>query len=311
MATMLALGAALSAFALASGDDKIPGELDELKGSFATLSAEAAAKFERTSRFAPILVDPGTDLPRQTCLTFKTRIKANYKIDPFDYIFEGGAAISAFCVTPESGRRNFHAVVSGLTNLGHPFTNVITLDRPDSQHVERTTYFVDAGARIVEVQSITYNSATSEMTEFSVTSLDKNGDVYFASMNRRYRVEGKDVDGTFLSQGYIAADGSHSRPLRRSLLKHRTERAKDIEIIELNTTTARDWQDFQLPVTHAWSGGFYSYDGHYVRDARQSRSLVLKFQDGQLKHACGEIKTAKNWKQIPSNAADYQACIDF
>jgi hypothetical protein len=310
LAALAVLGSTVVAFAIGIQSPPL-NDIDELRVSMADTQAAAVARFERASRLQPNLVDPGMELPWQQCLNLKGRIKSSSKIDPFEFIFEGGAVYSAFCVPQQSGRRNFISMLPGFTSFRLPYTTVVTLDGPRADRIDRTAYFIDANSRIVEIQAIVYDDASQQIVEFAASALDREGDVYFTSLNRRYRIDGWETDGVYSAHGFIAGDGSHPRPIWRRQVTHASDRSKDLETLELHRADVRDWQDFQLPITHSWSGGFYNYDNLFFKDARNTRSLILKWQGSQLKHACGEHKAGTKWKQIPSDKAAYDSCLAF
>lgn len=73
----------------------------------------------------------------------------------------------------------------------------------------------------------------------------------------------------------------------------------------------KDWDEFQLPITHAWSGGFYNYAGKQYRTNRYTSYLTIKYRGGKEYYANGSVKEDQKWSQFPADNKAYYDCFNY
>ncbi|KYG66999.1 hypothetical protein AZI86_08230 [Bdellovibrio bacteriovorus] len=285
--------------------------LDQLKQSFSGVIANATKEFDKAARMKPLVLKKGTKISKDECEDAKSKISANYKVDPFEVIFEGGSTYNSMCGGQYGIRKNFVQNVSGTSNFGFPYAFVLQLEGQDFGREVISNYFVDSSYRIVEIQSLSFYKKTGELLEYGITSLDQNGNIYSSEYTKNYSIAGKDVEGTQTIEKFIAADGSNSFPLLRNTVKHKTDKTKDYQILILERADKQDWDNFLLPITHAWSGGFYSYSGKQYRTNRYRSNLTIKYRGGKEYCAIGNIKADQQWSQFPADNASYYNCFNY
>ncbi len=299
---------ALFSFSTASAD----AGLDQLRKSFSGLLETSKREFDRAAAMKPHLLKKGKEISKEECDEAQAKIRHNYKVDPFEINYAGGSTLHAMCSAKDSTRKNFIQEVSGQTNFGLPYVFVIQAEIYDHPARERlSNYFIDANYRIVEIQSLAYFLNGSELLEYDITSMDAKGNIYFSQFTKNYRVASTDIEGTQTMEKFIAADGSNPFPLIRDTVKHKSHSAKDYQSIYLLRSDKQDWDGFQLPITHAWSGGFYTYAGKLYGTSRFKSSLSIRYRGGKEQCSFGYVE-AEHQKvtRVPSDETLYYQCYN-
>lgn len=266
-----------------------PG-LYQLKQSFSGLMQTAKKEFDKAATMKPVVLKEGSKISKQECVDVQAKIRSKYKIDPFEFIYEGGSTYNSMCGGQYGIRKNFVQNVSGKSNLGLPYAFVIQLEGQDYWREVISNYFVDSNYQIVEIQGLSFYPKTGELLEYDITSVDANENIYFSEFKKNFSVLNKDIEGTQTIEKFIAADGSYPFSLLRNTVKHKTDSSKDYQILLMERSDKRDWDEFQLPITHAWGGGFYVYAGKQYRRNRFTSYLTIKYRGGKEYCANGSVK---------------------
>lgn len=297
---------ALFSFSTAFADQN----LDQLKQSFTDTIPAAIKEFDKAAKMKPVVLKKGKEITKEDCEDVKTKIRANYKIDPFEVIYENGSTINAMCGGQYGIRPNFVQNVAGTSNLGLPYAYVIQLEGHDFWRDVISNYFIDSSHRIVEIQGLSFSLKSEELLEYDITSVDQNGNVYFSEFVKNYSIVNTDIAGTQTIERFIAADGSIPYPFLRNTVKHKTDQTKDYQLLLLERSDKKDWDEFSLPITHAWSGGFYSYAGKLDRNNHYHSSLAIKYRGGKESCAYGSTRADKQWSQAPADITAYNNCFN-
>lgn len=289
-----------------------PG-LDQLKQSFTGVIQSATKEFDKAAKMKVAPLGKGTEISMAQCEELKNKIRGAYKIDPFEFIYEEGSTSSGMCGGQYGHLKNFLVKKDGKTNMGLSYVMVVQLEQrePMSAWASTSHYYIDADYRVVEIQGISYWPPTKEMVEYNITSTDADGDIYFSQWTKGYSIANTDIEGTHTMQKFIAADGSYPYPLVRRLVKHKTDSSRDYGILMLERADRMDWQGFELPITHAWGGGFYDYAGKYSRKPNFKSSLTIKYRGGKERCAYGSRKQDTDWVQFPAANAPYYECFNY
>lgn len=292
---------------------KADSGLDQLKLSFAGVIQSANSEFDKAAKMKVTPLAKGAEITLAQCEEIKNKIRGSYKIDPFEFIYEEGSTASGMCGGQNGFLKNFIVNRAGLTNMGLPYVMIIQLEHREPMSAWQSTshYFIDSNNRVVEIQGISYWPPTKEMVDYSITSVDSGGNVYFSEWTKNYSVSGTDIEGTHTIQRFIAVDGSYPFPLMRRLVKHKTDSSKDYGILMLEKSDQKDWQGYELPITHAWGGGFYEYSGKYFRKPKFKSSLTIKYRGGKEQCAYGSVKQDANWAQFPTDNKPYYTCMNY
>jgi hypothetical protein len=300
---------ALNAFALNSAHSDDPG-LNQLRQSFSAQLQAAPAFWDKAAEMKPIITSPGKPITADECSDLATKIAANYKVNPFHFIFENGSSENGMCGGLYGYAQTFLLLQNGVSNLGLPYTTVVQL--PDETGA--ALYFIDSSNRIVETEGQTVNKQTNAITSYGITAVDANGNISISVYDQNYEILGGDggpVSGTHSMQEYVPADGSIPFPILRNSIKDSKNPANDYETIRLSRADAKDWQDFQLPITFAdIAGGYYSYGGKYYDTSAEpvfQSFLVIRYRGGKEVCASGYVEAKAAWTYLPSdnNAREY------
>lgn len=295
-----------------------PG-LDKLKQSFSGLIQSSIKQFDKAATMKPVVLKKGAEISKTDCDAIAAKIKTNYKIDPFNFVFEGGSTTDAMCGGRWGYDKNFTQKISGATNMGQAYSLIIQLEEQNVWGSQNyiTTYFIDSAYHIVEKQTLMTLVTTSELSGYLITSVDAGGDVYSSQYDKNYGISGgiaQDVSGTHTIEKYVPADGSAPFPLIRNTVKNKSDPSKDYQILLLERADQKDWQDFQLPITFAWDGGFYNYGGKYYANYNKptfKSEITIKFRGGKEYCAEGDIKEDQKWTSFPADSSSYYNCVNY
>ena len=118
--------------------------LDQLKQSFSGLMQTAKKEFDKAATMKPVVLKKGTEITKEDCADAQSKIRANYKVDPFEVIYEGGSTFNSMCGGQYGIRKNFIQNVTGKSNLGLPYAFVIQLEGQDYWRDVISNYFIDS-----------------------------------------------------------------------------------------------------------------------------------------------------------------------
>jgi hypothetical protein len=111
----------------ASADDG----LDQLKKSFSGLAQTATKEFDRAAGMKVATQALGSEITKDQCMALANKIKANYKIDPFNFVYASGSAQNYMCGGQWGWQKNRLLKVTGTSNLGQKYAYVIQLEGSD------------------------------------------------------------------------------------------------------------------------------------------------------------------------------------
>ncbi len=266
-------------------------------------------QLDLASEMKPILVTLGTLVSKNDCDFLKKKISQSYNVSPFDFVYEGGSSHVSLCglSTP-----TYQLDLSGKSSFGVPFSKVLQVAGGPSYGSFRDwvqSYFIDDSFRIVQIQTVSFLPNTNEVFSYGITSVDPSGSVYMAQFDKRFKFEGTDIEGKRTYEVFMPNDGIMSR-LSRLRIKNENS-AKDFEEVSVHFSDQKDWQAYELPVTHAWANGFYLYDGKYFSENRFYSSLWLKYRGGHQVCAWGTVKKDKTWENYPQDPKALESCANL
>lgn len=282
--------------------------IEELRSSFSPLASLALQKFEEARKMLPREIVRGQEISLEECQSLQEKIRQNSKVDPFEVTFENGSAHHFLCGGREGWHKNYVKQLTGTTNRGLKFSYVIQRDGDEFWRDQISHYLINDQNRIVEIHDLAHHRRTGELLEYTVTSLDANGDVYTATVMKNHSIVGTDITGLLQKELFISQDGDHPFPLLRSTVTHPTDPSKNFQAISLYRTQ-KDWDAYELPLTHAWASGFYFYAGKISPRPHQYQNLVVKFRGGKELCAAGSIIGAQS-EFLPAGAAHYD-CLNY
>lgn len=285
--------------------------LDKLKQSFSDLIQFANKKFDRAAVLEPIMLVRGAELTKEACADLQSKIRANYIIDPFEVFHEGGSTFDFMCGGRYGIRKNFIQNVSGKSNFGLDYAFVIQLEGQNYWREVTSHYFIDSHYRIVEIQRLSIYPKTGELLEYAISSVDSGGDVYFSDFAKNFSIVNKNIEGTQTIEKFISTDGSLPFPIVRNTITHKTDSNQDYQVLQMARADKKDWEDFQLPITHAWQGGFYSYTGKQYRTNKYYSYLTIKYRGRKEYCASGSIKEDQKWFHFPLDSKAYYECLNY
>ena len=67
----------------------------------------------------------------------------------------------------------------------------------------------------------------------------------------------------------------------------------------------------QLPITFAWTGGYYNYGGEYRTNPNYKSELTIKLRGGKEYCATGNVKEDQKWTQYPAVNTSYYNCVNY
>ena len=286
--------------------------LDQLKQSFAGLMQTATVEFNRAAQMKPTVLELGAKISKETCERFKSLIRKNYKLDPFDLFTENSTHSNFMCGGRYGYLQNHIQSTSGTTNMGLPFAMVIQLQDDDPFRRGISNYYIDSSYRIVEHQGLSLSVKTGELVEYGITSIDARGNIYLSTYTKNLLWVGKDVEGPNRMEQFISADGMIPFPLTRNTVKDNNDPRKDYQIILLQRADQKDWEDYQLLIT--FNEGFYNYGGKYYSEFDKPKfrsSLTIKNRGGVEHCAVGSIKKDTAWATYPADQLQYEHCNNY
>ncbi len=291
--------------------------LDQLKGSFAGLIQSSAKEFDKAAKMKTISVARGGEITKAECDGIAAQITANYKINPFQFIYESGSSYNAMCGGRWGWQKNYLAKFSGTSNLGSPYVAVVQLDSSENgaYRTEMSNYFLDASNRIIEIQHVSANRQTGEVLGYGITVIDGFGNLYVSVFDKNYSVSGgiaQDVAGTHRTEQFVSADGSSPYALLRNTVKNSTDPSKDYQILSWTRADQKDWQDYETSITH--ETGYYTYGGKYYSNFDKPNfksSLTIKNRGGKEFCAYGSVKVDTAWTTFPSDRTAYDNCGNY
>ncbi len=295
-----------------SGAADTPPTLAQVRESFAQLAQTAQQQFDKAGAMKLIEVADGAPITSAQCDAIAAQVRPNYKIDPFKFDFENGTTFAPLCSSPFLPTQRFAVLtVSGTSNLGLPYVRVLQRGdaRPEAAPFV-TRVFLDSNHRIVEEQYVDLDPVRGS-PEFVIKAVDAAGNYYELEWTKSLIYDEKeDVRGTSTRQRFVAADGSTPSAVWRHHIAHPSDPAKDFTHVWLSRADRQDWQDFQLPITYGWSGGFYSYGGKYRDWPKFSTTLQTKFRGSQEHCAMASISADSTGTDIPGDGS-YWTCFNY
>jgi len=288
-------------------------DVSDFRNSFKKTRAKAEVEFKASSKMNVLKLNVGEELSLEGCQKIQDKVRKNYPVDPFEVIYDSGSTRNFMCGGSSGYLKNFITHSKGVSNLGIPFEMVVQLghDTPLSSWSTVSNYFIDANYRIVELQSVSHYPPTKELVSYEVSAIDPENNIYSNSWTKSFSVAGKDIEGVRTTQRYISADGGQPYPLYKETVEHKVDPSKDYIVLSLTQSDKVDWADFHLPITHAWSGGFYSYNSKLHRKPKRYSSLNIKFRGGKEVCAFGDKVESGKRIQFPAKNEEYYNCFNY
>lgn len=173
-----------------------------------------------------------------------------------------------------------------------------------------TNYYFDSSYKIIQKEFVHYGH-DGKLKEYSVATKDLQGNFY-----RNYKIAKmgnpqKNISGSTSIQIWIPNDGSVASIILRNKAIDEKDPNKNYESYILTRSDKMDWDSFELPLTHSWSGGFYNYDGKFYTHPKFYSWLGLNFKDGKEVCAYGSITEDHVWKKFPLDQEKRYECINF
>lgn len=289
-------------------------ELDRLKLSFATLIKDSTVFLDLAATMKPISVKQGVEITKSDCIDLQSKIKANYQIDPFEFIHEDGASFNYMCGGQWGWRKNYILNQSGTTNMGLPYTMIVQLPDDPSMPEFLVNYFIDSSYRIVEIEGIITEFSSKKILGYRIISVDKSDNLYISVFDEKYTITGgaKDVSGVHTMEKFIPSDGSSPFGLLRNTVRNISDSSKDYQILLLDRADRTDWQSYQTQITHEY--GYYNYGGKYYSSHTKPTyrsTLTIKYRGNKEYCAYGSIKEDLSWKSFPLNQKEREDCGNY
>lgn len=311
MKISLILSALLSGLLLASTSYAEIQNLDDLKLAFAPLRSEYTALWDRAAQMKVTFVPPTNEISADTCLTYAKSIEAQYKHSPFKVEYKEGSSLFDFC---ESGGyagtyapdHLYFQRVDFKNQFGLPVTYVLQA-RSFYLNSSLTTLYLDSNYKIVEMAHLVSQSDEAEKNPFEagVESIDASGNFYL----NLYQPTHQNI--TRSKQAYSSADGKVPTAYRL-VRPRRSDKGNEIVQVEVfETTVTKDWNAFDLVLTHAeLGGGFYQYGSELFHSPSSFNYLSVTSIGGQPVCTEGYIRRDRTPTAFKADnpAADFGYC---
>lgn len=285
--------------------------LDDLDLSFENNKALYIKLLDAAESIKPIETKLGTPLPKEDCEEIKNKAIAAATINPFNFAYETGSAHTYMCGGNEMGTLdNFIVQQAGklpFSNLDYQF--VVQLQGFDKR--SHSNYFFDSAYKIVQIENLIYDR-NGKLNEFAVQTKDPTGNYLRNYYAERVGFPQRKITGSWSVQSWIAATGVVPFALFRDRIVSKDNANNSYEALRFSRTDKKDWENFELPITHAWTGhGYYVYDGKFYTSPRYVSSLWIKKRDGKKVCSYGNIYEDKTSKQFPADNKDYYDCFNY
>ena len=147
----------------------------------------------------------GTGITPEECDRYKDKIRANYKIDPFNYEYEKGSATASICGGILG--LNYLANRSGKTKFGLDYNTVLQYRNPIEAQ-STTSFYLSKSFEIVEVSRVT--TRDNKIFAYDTSAIDRDGNVYRHHYISRSGMKsgGVNMRGRWDMSFYVAANGS-------------------------------------------------------------------------------------------------------
>jgi len=286
--------------------------LDELKNSFKTSFPDYQRNVEAVSKLKPLEVKLGSEISKNDCEFIANKARFASVIDPFVFTYEGGSSEVSMCGGWWGWQKNFIVQQSGKTSLGIPYNFIIQVrsSRDEEKDLFYTNYFFDSGYRVVYIESLYYDYK-GKLHQFTIQTKDQSGNYLNNYFDVLTGYPQKDVTGSTSIQIWIPADGSVASSILRKKIVDSKDPNHNFETWLLTRTDKKDWESFELPLTHSWSGGYFKYDGKYYSHPRNRSWLMIKSKDGKEVCSFGDTLNAGRWISYPADSNAYYSCSNF
>ena len=279
-------------------------EMHNFKANFAPIIERTQKGFKIAETMKPFFQDTRLKtvvLTDDDCLILEKNIKINYEMDPFHV--ETAESKNWFPLCSEGKFSNKLIKFRGISNLGKPYTWILERYFPSEN---RYSYlFIDKGLHIVEVQWLdtryymTTDTIKKKRAQYSYTILaqDSENNAYFYNY-----FENEDSISTF--QKFLPSDGSSADPNWKEVIHDKHNDQNDRIEYHYSKTDKLNWDRYFLPLTHAWSTGFYQINDEIHTDNNFFSVLIIKSKNN------GKNTCTWGWQEHDSKIVTYPASED-
>ncbi len=287
--------------------------LDDVRKSFQQDMQSYLSNLDIAAQLKPLETNLGSEISKTECEAIQEKSKAAESIDPFVFIYEGGASEAAMCGGRYGFQKNFIVKKSGKTSFGKQYDFIVQTktSKEESKEIAFSSYYFNSLFQIVNNESIFFNYL-GELHSYEVATKDTRGSYFQNYYDKSTSYPQKNIAGRTDIQVWVPYDGSVSHSILRNKITDEKNPNHTVQTLLLSRTDVKDFDSFALPITHSWSdGGFFIYEGKYYNAPSNYSTLSIKFQDE--KEVCSYAMNLKNknWSQYPSDKNLFYQCFNF
>ena len=290
-------------------------DLERLKTSFAPLITGFNEKLASADNLAPRELDLGNSITLEQCLAKTNEITKNYLIDPFDFRYDEGSAKFNACGGPWGFSPNFLLKQNGRNSFGLDYSNALQAISELSGDRSITHIFLDNHNTMVEIMELNYRATNYgkdwDLIGYSITSMDKERNAYYKSYRKNITSDQRRIAGPETRIRYIANDGSTGSGVFRYRHVNEIGPMEDYQSTTYSSSDRKDWQNFALPLTYVWLGGYFNYGGHFSPYPNYFRELTVKTRNGSENCAFGFLRNGPEWHSTPSSQEEFYHCFNL
>lgn len=216
--------------------------LNKLRLSFNPMMSEYVKNLDLAASIKPIESKLGDLISLGECQAISQNIKSASKIDPFDFIYEGGSSYSFMCGGQWGWQPNYISNQNGKTKFNISYSTVVQLRISDAsdKRLSYTNYYLNSAYQIVQREVLDYD-INGKLAEFHVATKDENGNFYINYFISKMGYPQKNITGSTSIQIWIPNDGSVSSEVLRNRIVDLQDSKKSYETLILTRTDKKDW----------------------------------------------------------------------
>jgi hypothetical protein len=303
----------LTAFTLLAFNFSFADEgLNNLRHSFNPFVSEYVKSLDIAAAIKPIESKLGDQISFSRCQSVAQNIRAASKIDPFEFVYEGGGVVTKMCGGEYGWRPNYISNQTGKTKFNIAYNMIVQLKHSDEndKRLDYSNYYINTAYQIVQIEHLSYD-VSGNLGEFQVTTKDEKGNFFINYYIPKMGYPQKNITGSTSIQTWIPNDGSVSGKIMRNRIVDIQDSKKSYQTLIFTKTDKKDFEAFELPITHSWSGGFFVYSGKYYHNPNFYRTLFIEFKDDKEVCSWGSITAEGKWQSYPVDQNEYYKCVNF
>ena len=293
------------------------GNIAELKAKFAGIDSVARPFLKRASDLKFTDLGAGPEITYNECVTYSQKIASNYKLSPFNAVYDGGSSVFGFC-TDEYGRSEtemgakfyFMDLPSLKNQFGIEARYLLSKIAPNlgwgARTQSRINVLLDGQFRMLEISSVDFVQDESKGISYAINSIDASGN-YFRNV---YFGPGDTGNAHYIvHQKYVSSDGTQS--FQQDLNPRRGDKGSGQVLSNFyQVANGKTWDDFFIVLSHAWFSGFYDISGKIGSFPRAYSVLNVVSVNGKEVCSEGSSSTLTDWTRFPSPTASFGYCMN-